>query len=77
MTVAVATARVARTIQGIQRGDLFTVRWRWGGRGNCGGGNAGGQDDAGNLNVFLHCALALGTPLKPTLVFHALMISWG
>ena len=29
VAVAVATARVAMTIQGIQRGDLFTVRWHW------------------------------------------------
>ena len=76
MAVAVATARVAKTIQGIQREDLITVRWHWGGRGSCGGGSAGGQDDSGNPNVFLYCALALGSPLMPTLVFHALIISW-
>ena len=70
MTVAVATARVARTIQGIQKGVLFTVRWHWGGRGSCGGDSAGGQDDSGNSKCFFfYCALALGNPLMPTLVF--------
>ena len=76
MTVAVATARVARTIQGIQKGVLFTVRWHWGGRGSCGGDSAGGQDDSGNSKCFFLLCVGTGKSADAYAGFHALMISW-